>query len=181
MLFRDKQQVLICLLAGVMVAGFLLVRYRPLCQQMKFIRQSKKAHTIAVAKAVAQSSQLPVFREQVLRTRSSVGDYKAKVPGNRDLGAFLQQITNLMKQHDLTDQLIQPAEQIETERFNCIPVNMRGTGSLRQIFEFFASLQALDRLVRIESIELLNSSDFSGEVTMHADTVIYYQPDSGLR
>jgi Tfp pilus assembly protein PilO len=163
-----------------MIAGFVLVRYRPLRKKMDLVEQAKAAHTIAMAKALAQGSQLSPFKEQLVEFRSSVGDYRTKVPANRNLGDFLQQITNLMNKHDLTEQLIQPGQQFKAEQFNCIPVNMRGTGSFKQIFEFFRSLQTLDRLVRIQRVELLNDSDFGGTVTILADTVVYYQPDGGL-
>jgi Tfp pilus assembly protein PilO len=163
-----------------MIGAFLLVWYRPLRQEMKLVRQAKAAQTLATAKTLAQSSQLSTLKEQLFQIRKSVGNYQAKVPDNRDLGAFLQQITDLMNRHDLKDQLIQPGDELKTEGFNCITVNMRGTGSFKQIFAFFESLQALDRLVRIQHVELLNDSDFSGNVTINADTVIYYQPDGGL-
>jgi len=63
----------------------------------------------------------------------------------------------------------------------CIPVIMQCKGSLRQMFDFFRTLQALDRLVRIEHLELSNAGDFSGEVSMRADVVIYYRPGSGTQ
>ena len=69
-------------------------------------------------------------------------------------------------------------EEIEAEQFNCIPINMRCRGSLKNLFGFFESLRGLDRLVRIEHVDLVNESDFSGDVTMSADTVIYYRPGS---
>lgn len=178
MLLRDRQQVVILALAAAMVCGFLLFRFRPLREQMESVRQARTVQMVAIAKASAQSSQLPLFRDQLLKLRRTVGDYETKVTDSRDLGAFLQQITNLMNKHGLTEQFMQPGDEIEAERFNCIPINMRCKGSLKKLFAFFQSLQGLDRLVRIEHVELLNGNDFSGEVAMSADTVIYYRPDN---
>jgi hypothetical protein len=38
-------------------------------------------------------------------------------------------------------------------------------------------LQRLDRLVRIESVKLVNSDDLSGQVSMQTRTVVYYRPN----
>ena len=178
MLFRERQQIIILALAGMMVCGFLLLRHRPLSAQMKSVEQARTVQMVAIAKASARSRQLPVFREQLLKFRNTVGNYEAKVTDNRDLGAFMQQITNLMNKHRLTEQFMRPGEEIEAEQFNCIPINMRCRGSLKNLFGFFESLRGLDRLVRIEHVDLVNESDFSGDVTMSADTVIYYRPGS---
>jgi hypothetical protein len=39
-------------------------------------------------------------------------------------------------------------------------------------------MQSLDRLVRIEHVELVNDSDFTGEVSLQTKVVIYYRPKS---
>jgi len=176
-MFREKQQMLICLLAAGMIGGFLL-RYLPLRREMKLVEKAKAAQTSATARALAQNSRLSTLKEQLSKLSSSVGDYQAKLPANRDLGTFLQQVTNLMNRHNLTEQLIQPGEELKSERFSCIPVNMRGKGTLEQVFDFFGSLQALDRFVRIQHVELLNDADFGGNVTINAETVVYYQSEA---
>ena len=53
-------------------------------------------------------------------------------------------------------------------------MTIRCQGKLEQIFEFSKSLQALDRLIRIEQIELKNDNNYSGHVDMTTKAVIYY-------
>jgi Tfp pilus assembly protein PilO len=146
---------------------------------MKSVEQNRTARTVAAATALAQSRQLPAFEKQRSELKSSVGDYDVKVPRDRDLGAFLQKITGLMNKHDLKEQLIQPGKELSDDQLSCIPVSMQCKGSLRQMFDFFRALQALDRLVRIQHVELSNAGDFSGEVSMRAETVVYYRAGSG--
>ena len=79
-----------------------------------------------------------------------------------------------MNEHNLRDHQIQPGNEINDDDLNGIPVNVKCKGRLAQMFEFYKSLQRLDRLVRIEQVELLNESDFSGEVSMQTKVLIYY-------
>ena len=115
-------------------------------------------------------------KEKLQKLQQTVGNYEQNVPEHRELGEFLQKIANLMNEHNLVEQVIEPAREIEADQLNCIPVDMECKGRLTEIFAFYKSLQSMDRLVRIESIKLVNDRDFSGEVSMQTKVVIYYRP-----
>jgi len=142
---------------------------------MKGIEQKRAVQTAAITKASAESEQLPALREQLLKLQMTVGNYERQVPGRRELGVFLQQITNLMNEQNLKEQVIAPAAEIKMEKLSCIPVNVQCKGKLNQIFGFYKRLREMDRLVRIEQIKLVNEGDFSGEVCMQTNVSIYYR------
>ncbi len=175
-LLREKQQILIYAAAGLMVVGFVLFRYMPLHKKTKAIEQAKVAQTLVIAKAMAQNGQLPLLKEKLQKMQRAARDYEANVPVDRNLGEFLQQIAGLMNKQHLREQIVQPGEEMKTEELNCIPIVMRCKGGLKQLFEFYKSLQAIDRLIRIEKVELANDGDFSGEVGMETRAMIYYRP-----
>lgn len=178
MLFREKQQVLICVAAVAMVIGFVLFRYLPLRKKLRNIEQQRMAQTLAITKASTDSELIPTIREQLLQLQKAAENYESNVPVKRSLGVFLHEIADLMDSHDLKDQMVQPGEEVAAGQLNGIPINMQCKSGLKQIFKFFKSLQGLERLVRIEQVKLSNASDFSGEVTMQTKGVIYYR--SGL-
>ena len=179
MLFRDRQQITICVVAAVTIGGFVLFRYLPLRSRMKAATQEKAAHMLAIGKGTADSRQLPLLKEQLLRLRTKLGNYEANIPKESNVGVFLGSVADLMKEHSLTEQVIEPGEEIGADEFRCIPVTMRCKGRLVRIFEFYRRLQSLDRLVRIEQVKLRNDSDFSGEVGMETRAVIYYRAQIG--
>lgn len=179
MLFRERQQITICVVAAVTIGGFLLLRYLPLRSRMKATEQTRAAQTLAIGKGTADSRQLPLLKEQLLKLRTKLGSCEANIPQESNLGVFLGSVADLMKEHSLTEQVIEPAEEIKADRFHCIPVRMQCKGRLIQIFEFHRRLQSLDRLVRIEQVKLRNDSDFSGEVSMETKAVIYYRAEIG--
>jgi len=178
MLFRERQQIAICVVAGVMVAGFVLFRYLPLQKRTKTVGQKRAAQTLAVAKACRQSGQLPVLKEQLLKLQRAVGNHEANIPAQMELGVFLHRIADLMNEHHLKEQVVAPGKDIEVDELKCIPVNMQCKGRLKQIFEFYGRMQGLDRLVRIEQVKLMNDNDFSGEVSMQTKVFIYYRPEA---
>ena len=178
MLFRERKQIAICVAAGAMIAAVVLFRYLPLRQRMKTVEQTKTAQTLAISKASMERAQLPVLKEQLLKLQRMVGNYKANIPAQRDLGVFLQQIAELMSKHNLREQAIVPGKEIVVKELNCIPVDMQCKGKLAQVFEFYKRMQKLDRLVRIEQVKLVNDSDFSGDVSIQTKVVIYYRPQA---
>jgi Tfp pilus assembly protein PilO len=162
-----------------MVCGFVLFRYLPLQRKTKFLRQAYAVQMLTISKASAESQQIPTIREQLLQLQTAVGNYERQIPAQRELGEFLQRIANLMNEHNLQGQMVQPDKEIKAGELNCIPVNMQCKGRLSQIFEFYRRVQGLDRLVRIEHVKLANDGGFGGEVTMQTDAVIYYRAEVG--
>lgn len=179
MLFRERRQILIFCLAGAMVTAFMLFRYLPLRKGLKALEQTRAAQTNTIAKASLQSRQLPALKEQVVELQRKLSNFDRQVPAERELGVFLQQLTNLMNKHNLTEHLIEPGKEVQTDVLNCIPVDLQCKGRLIQLFEFFRSLQGLDRLVRIEQVKLENDGDYSGKVSMRTNAVIYCRPQAG--
>jgi len=178
MFFRERQQVIICVLAVVMIIGFTAFCYLPLQKRSKAVEQVKAEHTLVITKASAEMEQLPVLEKQLMELQKAVKNYEVKVPPQRNLGEFLHTIAKLMNDRNLKAPIIQPGQEVESDKLNCVPVNMQCKGKLSEIFEFYKRLQGLDRLVRIEQVELVNDGSFSGEVNMQTKAVIYYQPEA---
>jgi Tfp pilus assembly protein PilO len=179
MYFRERQQITICVVAGVIVCIFVLFWYLPLCKRMKAVKQAKAAQTLAIAKGVADSKHLSLIKEKLEKLRTRLGNYEANIPGHNTFGGFLGRITDLMNENNLKEQEITPGEQVKTDKFNCIPVSMRCKGELAQIFKLYQQLQTLDRLIRIEQVKLTNDSNYNGQMSMETKAVIYYRAKVG--
>ncbi len=176
-LFRDKQQIAIFAVGLLLIVDFVLFGCLPLRGRLKAVNRARATRQLIIMKAVAEQKQLPLLKEQVSRLKQTIGDYDVSVPAQPDLGLFLQQVANLMSKHSLSEQLVAPDSEIEAEGMRCIPVNLQCRGRLVHIFEFFRQLQKLDRLIRIESVKLLNDKDFTGQIGMETKTVVYYRPN----
>ena len=176
MFFRERQRATVFVAAAAIVAGFVLFRYLPLRKKMNAVEKIRTEQVLAIAKMSVQSWQLPMLKAQSQQLRKAVGNYEINIPAKRNLGEFLQQIATLMNEHNLKEQLVQPGKETKADEFNCIPVSMQCKGGLNQIYEFYKQVQELDRMVRIEQVELTNDRGLGGEVSMKTKAIIYYRP-----
>lgn len=176
MIFREKQQILIYAIAGLIVGGGVLLRYLPLRKKIKSFEQVRSAQETIIANASSKKSQLPVLKAQLLQLQSTAGNYQENIPDQQEIGVFLQQITNLMNKCNLKDQIIKPGREQQVDELYCIAVDMQCKGELSRIFEFYKSLEDMQRQIRIRQVKLENDEDFSGEVSMQTEVVIYYRP-----
>ncbi len=175
-MFRERQQIIIFALAGLIVGGFVFLLYLPLRKDIKTVEREKAAQMFAVAKLSAETRQMPALKEQLMKLQQEIGNCQGNIPSQRDMGEFLRKMADLMNENHLKEQVITPGREIEAGNLMCIPVDMQCKGKLDQIFEFYKRLQILNRLIRIERVELTNDSDFNGQVSMQTKAIIYYQP-----
>jgi len=171
----QKRQTLIYIIAALLVTDFVFLGYMPSRQRLKSVKQARAKQLHVIAKASAENKQRLLLEQQLQSLQRLVTNYEKKVPTERDLGLFLKQIANLMTKHNLTEQVVAPAKEIEADGLNCIPVDIKCKGKLTQLFEFYNDLAELDRLVRIEQVILANDEAFIGIVDMHTKAVIYYR------
>ena len=97
MLFRERQQILICIVAVVMIAGFVLCRYLPLQKKREILELAEASQELAVTRALSQQRKLPALKEQLLKLQSDVGNYELSVPADRSLGEFLHKIAGSIR------------------------------------------------------------------------------------
>ena len=172
-MFREKKQIVICLIAIVSIGGFILFRFLPMHKTLKEVKQLKTTQRQIIAKGISDSEQLPLFMDQLIKFKAGLGDYDNNIPQQKTLGLFVHQMADLMNQHQLKEQQIAPGAETETDELNCIPISIQCKGQLKQIFTFFQELQDLDRLIRIQQVKLNNDQDYRGYVTLETDVVIY--------
>jgi Tfp pilus assembly protein PilO len=177
MLFGKRQQAAIFVLAVLLVADFVFFGVVPSRHRLRQIRQKRSERLSLISSADAASQKLSQLKEEIALLEATVGDYGRKVPAATELGGFLHKIAELMNEHNLQEQFVQPAGETQAEGLSCIPLSIRCKGDLQQIFGFCKSLQKLERLVRIEQIILTNDSEFKGQVSMQTKAAIYYHSD----
>jgi Tfp pilus assembly protein PilO len=173
--FEKKQQVVIFAIAAALAMVFVLFWYLPSYKRLKSLKQERAKLVMVADKAKNLKRQLPELKAQLVTLQQATANYEQRIPDYRGLGEFLHGITNLMNEHNLKDQQIQPGEEVKTGQLYCIPVSMKCKGRLVQLFEFYKSLQSFDRLVRIEQMELVNDGDFKGRLGMQTKASIYYR------
>lgn len=173
-----KQQAWLYVVAVLFCADFVFYGYMPSHKRLRSLRVAEIQQRRMIEMAAAQSKELPALRIRLKNVEQIVAHYDSYVPQEVSLGVFLQEIARVMTGHRLTDQVVVPGKEVESDGVRCIPVRMNCKGSLKDMFSLFHDFQGMDRLVRIEKIILQNDRDFTGRVSMETDAVIFYQPQA---
>lgn len=174
----EKQQLIIIIVAVISLGAFGLLRYFPLANKTRTLKAARIKYQTGDERIKRQARDLPVLNAKMERYRAVVGNYENKIPTARNFASLYDEIGNIMKKHDLTDQLIQPANETVGNFIACIPISIECTGKLKNIFEFFKSLEKLERLIRIEKLELISKLE-EDTVTVKASAKVYYRPAEG--
>ncbi|HSW00154.1 MAG TPA: type 4a pilus biogenesis protein PilO [Sedimentisphaerales bacterium] len=172
---RRRPQVWVCVIAGLFVCDFIVCAYLPSQQRLASLKQAKIEQSRTIGLARQQGEELAGLKAKLRDTQRLVEQFEASVPSDNALGAFLQQVATLMSNQRLTDQVVLPGQETQAGDVGCIPIRMSCQGTLENLFGFFSGLQAMDRLVRIETVKIENDPGFSGQLTMQSDAYIFYQ------
>lgn len=176
MLVKLKQQVLIIILAlvlGVCGIGF----YVFLERRGKKVSSERESFVSSLEQVMDYQQKLSDMHKRLSELEVALEDFDENIPSERDLGPFLHKIAVLMDKHSLKEQRVEPGKEIEGEKINSIPVEMECRGGIRELYDFYESLEGLKRLIRIEEINLVNSTDFTGELEMHTRAKIFFRAE----
>jgi Tfp pilus assembly protein PilO len=171
-----KQQLWILAIGVLFVADFVLCGYWPSRSRLTALTQRQVGYQQTIEVGRAKGVQLEAVRKRLGETEETIKHYDAYVPTESSLGTFLRQASELMTQHQLSDQAVVKGKETRSGGLVCLPVHVTGAGELKDIFSFFRDLRNLDRLVRVDRVSLKNDNGFSGRVTMEAEVVIYHHP-----
>ena len=170
-----RQQLWVCIIAGLFLCDFILCGYIPSQQRLTTLQQAQAQQQSMVHMAAAQQEELPALKARLRETEEAAERFETHVPVDNALGAFLQRIAAVMTENELSDQSVLPEKELETGDLGCIPIHISCKGTLTNLFSFFNSLQAMDRLVRIKKIAIENEAGFTGRLTLQTDAFIFYQ------
>jgi len=170
-----KQQMWVYIIAGLFVCDFVACGYLPSHQRLTALERAWTQQRQTIARAATRSEELPGLERRLRDMRKAVEGFDLRVPADRALGTFLQQIAAIMKDCGLGEQVVLPGKELKTDDLNCVPIHLACKGTLADTFRFFTRLQSLDRLVRIEKVALDNDAGLTGQISVQVEAAIFEQ------
>ncbi len=165
--------------AAVLISAYMVLRYLPMRRISADLKREKTEQNVLITSGQIKQAELQKLLERLNELKEGLVDFDSRIPFDTQLGQFLGGIAALMDEYGLTEQQIAPHEEIQAEPLVCTAVTMKCRGSLDQIRRFCRSLQELDRAVRIEKFHLVNDPEYTGQLRMEAETVIYHRRPQG--
>lgn len=178
---QRKRQRWVCIIAVLFVGDFILCGYLPAHQRLVALDRMRAQQKQVIQMAAAQSAELPGLERRLRGMERAVDGFDRRVPAERSLGTFLQQIAGIMTECQLTEQVVLPGKEWKNEELNCVPIHVACKGTLTDIFGFFQKVQSLDRLVRVQRVTLENDSDLTGRISLQVEAVIFEQAAKSRR
>jgi len=179
MRFRVKQHVLILIAAVVLIIAYIAFRYLPMRRISAGLNKELAAQNVLINSGYVKMAELPKLKARLEELEDKLADFDSRIPSDTQLGQFLGGIAALMDEYGLAEQQIAPREEIQAGQLVCTPVAMKCRGRLEQVHRFCRSLQELDRTVRIEKFHLVNDSEYTGQLRMEAEAIIYHRIPAG--
>ncbi|MEN6309053.1 MAG: type 4a pilus biogenesis protein PilO [Anaerohalosphaeraceae bacterium] len=171
----EKKQFWILVMGGLACAGVAVFGYIPIAWQKHVIKQTLRRQAVTMEQVQQCSTHIQTLAQKVSQAEPLARQFDQSVPENRQFAALWQQIAELMTRHNLRDQQVKPGNETRTGVIRSVDLEIQCNGSLRDIFEFVHSLEKLDRLVRIEQMDLTNDKDYSGQLTLSARAQVFYR------
>lgn len=175
MKFEKKQLVLMTVIL-VMLAVFIFLQYIPTVKAIEQAKLEKQQKQTQQSKVEDQMSKLPELISELEDLKADIGNFQNRIPNQRDLGKFLQDVTVMMNTRGLSNQLVRPGVEKSYKKLNVIPIDIECSGTLDKVFGFFKDLEGNDRLLNLERVRFENSN-LSGNIKVYAKGNIFYRQD----
>lgn len=111
----------------------------------------------------------PLTRE-VAELRAAATVFEARLPQDGQVGPFLQQVAEHLRQAQLQSVEMRPAAPVECSRYTELPIKLEFQGPFAGVFGFLAQLEAMDRTKRIVGLNL--TGDVGQGNSVRADVVL---------
>jgi Tfp pilus assembly protein PilO len=170
---RDKTKISILIVGAMLVADFIWFGYLPSQDRLRTLRQARRLQAGKIEQASHERLQLPGLRERLSQSEAEFAQSEARLPQQKGMGQFLEDMSGLMARHGLAEQVMIPQEEARVGSVRCLPITFRCQGRLAQMFSFYRDLVDLGRLVRVQKVSL-NNDNFQGTICMEAQIVIFY-------
>lgn len=171
----DKKKIWIAVMALSAFVVLTAFGYVPIVWQKYVIYQSLDRQSLTMDQVRECSSQLSVVEDRVAQLRPIAQIARRSIPENRQFASLWQEIAELMSSHNLQNQQVKPGAEIQEGAVNSVSLEIQCVGKLSDVFAFIGSLEKMDRLVRIEQMDLTNDKDYSGILMLSAKAKVFYR------
>jgi Tfp pilus assembly protein PilO len=171
----EKKQILflgVMVLAGVVLIVF---GYVPIVWQKYVIRRALQRQSLSVEQVRGSIEQAVILEGKIAELQQRVQWFERYVPQDAQFSSLWRQIADLITDHDLQNQQVRPGAEIRYDDFNVVTLDIQCSGTLPKIFDFVRSLEQMDRLIRIDRMELTNDKNLTGQLTFSAKAEAFYR------
>jgi len=171
-----ERLVLIVLFLVLYVVGFVILVYRPFTERVSVLETELAAETTKLETARAILHRLDEIETTIETLTTRMAALDRLVPGDNRAAHFLYYCWEWERKSGakVREMVFQPPAEVGS--FQEYLVTFTVTGSYQAHVEFLANIEAMDRLVRVDSMTLEPDEDAGGSVTAHYAVHLFVDP-----
>jgi len=177
--------VVVIVLATGFVFGLLIPRQKELDH-----RRGELADKVAAVQSEQRKvGNISDLYESILEMDGKTRDFRMRLPEERRLSEFVNEVCGNLREHDINDYFPQqkPARRLEETRLPdtlqlargivVLPVSFTFETGFTTLFDALNGIESLPRLSHVESMKLVNDETQPGRLNVELVLHTYYQPN----
>lgn len=167
------QRVLIFVGTFLVLSGvFYFFKYKPETERIRGLRGSIARQEKRLSELKRASAQVEVLEKEVAEAEKEFSYLLTLLPDQKEIPGLLDSVSQLGAQVGLENILFQPQPEQPHEFYAVIPVRLDLLGTFHELGVFFDKISKLNRILKVESLNISRRKDSSLQV---ACTIVTYR------
>lgn len=154
---RTQDTLVLVGLGAAMVTVSLMLVQLPQRRKLADLKTQIAAQTAQLKAHADSASTVPALLNHVQEMRDRYGDFDRRLPKSRELFAFLEEISQTVRDVQLDSQGIQPATPVKEDLYHTLPIILRVRGTYAELIRFLNRIDQIERLTRVQRLDIQTS------------------------
>ena len=160
--------------AALVLLAFYVLGYVPTTRRLEALQLQIQAKQREVQGNMDRSRTLPNLAKEVQSLEDRVRMYARQFPRNPDLGNFIHDLTGISQRLSLGEWKLAPKTPKRGESYFELPIMMQFEGEFINAKNFLHEVENMQRLTRVQKLQLKAKDLKSGVVQVEVETNIYF-------
>ncbi|MFW6154797.1 MAG: type 4a pilus biogenesis protein PilO [Planctomycetota bacterium] len=170
---RQNMAIFAAILLVAAVAHVVLV-HLPQTRRLTAVRDQLARVRQQYAQDAVKARTIPQLQTDVEQLKREFHNFDRRLPGQRELGEFLREISSTGEAGQLANQVIKPGNPSSGPLYNRLPILMDFRCSFGELVHFLGRLNDMTRLTRVEKIQMTPAADEERMLDVHMKVNIYF-------
>ena len=163
------------ILAGV---AFAVGWYQPATRQLERLNGRIAQQRQELEATGREADAVPELEDQVNKYKSRLSQNDKKIPKQLEFDSFIRDINNIYQQTGVKKIDWAPSGVQKIDPVFATPVSMKFEGDFMNVYQFLKEIEEMDRLTRVQSLEIHCQDSQFGRVDVKMVMNIYYAPEA---
>lgn len=163
------------------LGAFYLFGFRPETQRLSKLNEQIDRKQLELQDNQSRTTIRQQVEKDVIELERRLEKFDARLPKQQELGQFIRDVNRLSHQSMLRPFNVEypPTGPQRSELFTEVPITLKFEGDFLSVFSFLRQMEQMQRLTRVRNLNIRQSADLSGHVTVDLQMYIYFVDSEG--